>query len=100
MLRKKQELVNVLLYCRIEAQHSFLQLRSNPKVHGDAKEGIELAIEPINYIALPHPTPPPYRGELTPLPLTPCNGARIEAPVNHAYIECFKRHLRVKASEH
>ena len=55
MLRKKQELVNVLLYCRIEAQYYFLQLRSNPKVHCDANVGIELAIEPIYYIALQHP---------------------------------------------
>ena len=87
MLRKKQELVNVLLYCRIEAQYYFLQLRSNPKVHCDANVGIELAIEPIYYIALQHPTPSAYRGEFTPLPLTTCNRARIVEPANHTYTE-------------
>ena len=66
MLRTARELVNVLLYCRIEAQYYFLQLRSNPKVHCDANVGIELAMESINYIALQHPTPSSYQCEFTP----------------------------------
>ena len=45
-------------------------------------------------------TPSPYRHEFTPVLLTPCNRARIEAPVSHAYIQYFKGILRVKASEH
>ena len=41
-------------------------------------------------------TPSPYRREFTPVLLTPCN----RAPLSHAYIQYFKRLLKVKASEH
>ena len=51
-------------------------------------------------IALPHSHRLHTDANFTPVLLTPCNRALIKALVSHAYIESFKRLLRVKASEH